>query len=542
MLLKRYSLITMGLVGLSFSLKAQVNPKEKLWQTLKTIQGNYVDSLTDETLVNAAIAGMMRELDPHSRYFSGVESAQMQEAMKGKFAGIGIQFLVEKDTAYITQVISGGPAEKAGLQAGDRIISIDNIPVTGTTNFEVMKKIRGEKGKPLTLVVRRRNNPADITKEIVRDVVADRSVRAAYMVNDSIGYISLRIFSETTRNEIDKAITDLQAKGMKSLILDLQGNGGGYVEAAIGVADEFLPKDKLVFYSVGRDKGKDYYYTGGFGRFTEGRLVVLIDQYTASASEILTGALQDWDRAAIVGRRSFGKGLMQRPVPVFDGSVLELTGARYYTPSGRSIQKPYHGSSYSDNVYTRLASGELTNEKVIHFPDSLKFTTLTGKRTVYGGGGIMPDRFIPLDTVEYNGWLQDVADHQLTGKITFDYLDTNRAKLLADYKDFKAFNQQYNVPDYLVQEVVGSAQAAGLPLLPGSKDRILPLLSLEIKGQLAAQLFAGNDYYLQVLNTDNGSFKEAMRLLEQPALMNNLLKPAPVAKEKVKETRKAKKK
>lgn len=534
MLLKRYSLITIGFVGLSFSMKAQVNPKEKLWQTLKAIQGNYVDSLTDEQLVNGAIAGMMRELDPHSRYFSRVESAQMQESMKGKFAGIGIQFLVEKDTVYITQIIGGGPAEKAGLQAGDKIISIDSVPVTGATNFEVMKKIRGDKGKPVTLVVRRRNNPVEMTKEIIRNVVADRSIRAAYMITDSIGYISLRIFSETTRNEMDKAIADLQTKGMKSLILDLQGNGGGYVEAAIGVADEFLPKDKLVFYSVGKDKGKDYYYTGGFGKFMDGRLVVLIDQYTASASEILTGALQDWDRAAIVGRRSFGKGLMQHPVPVFDGSVLELTGARYYTPSGRSIQKPYHGSAYDDNVYTRLASGELTNEKVIHFPDSLKYTTLTAKRIVYGGGGIMPDRFIPLDTVEYNGWLQEVADRQLTGKITFDYLDTNRAKLLADYQDFPAFNKQYNVPDYLVQEVVGTAQAAGLPLLQGSKDRILPLLSLEIKGQLAKQLFAGNDYYLQVLNTDNASIREALQLLEQPALMNSLLKPALVKKEKAK--------
>lgn len=532
MMLKKYALVALGVAGFSFHVKAQVNPKEKLWQTLKAIQGNYVDSLTDEALVNAAIAGMMRELDPHSRYFSGEEAAQMQEAMKGNFAGIGIQFMMQHDSLYITQIVSGGPAEKAGLQAGDRILTIDKAPVAGSANFAVMKKIRGEKGTPVTLEVLRKSNGTKFTTEIIRDVVADRSVRSAYMLTDKVGYISLRIFSETTRTEIDKALTQLKEQGMKSLILDLQGNGGGYVQAAIGVADEFLPKDKLVFYSVGKDKGKDYYYTGGFGNFMEGNLVVLIDQSTASASEILTGALQDWDRAVIVGRRSFGKGLMQRPVPVFDGSVLELTGARYYTPSGRSIQKPYHGASYNDNVQTRFASGELTNANVFHFPDSLKFTTLVNKRTVFGGGGIMPDLFIPLDTVEYNGWLQDVADQNLAGKITFDYLDSNRASLLSSYQDFKVFNKQFQVPGYLVQQVVGAAEKAGLPLQMAGKDRIISLLSLEIKGQLASQLFAGNDYYLRVLNTDNASIQEALQLLEQPARYAQQLKSPVVKKEK----------
>ncbi|PUZ26131.1 peptidase S41 [Chitinophaga parva] len=527
-LFKKYGGMVLALTCAMLQAKAQVNPKEKLWQTLKAIQGNYVDSLSDETLVNAAIAGMMSKLDPHSRYFSGDESAQMREAMQGKFAGIGIEFMVENDTVLVTQLVTGGPAEKAGLRAGDRILAIDKIPVAGATNFEVMKKIRGPQGKPVTLLIHRNNEAADVTKEIVRDFVVDRSVRAAYMVNDSIGYISLRIFSETTRSEVDKAITDLKAKGMKSLILDLQGNGGGYVEAAIGLADEFLPKDKLVFYSVGRDKGKDYYYTGGFGNFYEGNLVVLIDQYTASASEILTGSLQDWDRAVIVGRRSFGKGLMQKPVPVFDGSVLELTGARYYTPSGRSIQKPYHGSVYEDNVYTRLASGELTNASVIHFPDSLKYTTLKDKRIVYGGGGIMPDLFIPLDTVEYNGWLQNVAEHQLSGKITFDYLDSNRTALLAAYTDFNAFNKSYKVPGYLVQDVVGAADKAGFPLKENNRERMLGLLSLGIKGQLANQLYTGSDYYLQVLNTDNASFQAALQLLERPGGVAAVLK-SPVA-------------
>lgn len=536
----KYYFITLGLACTVFSLKAQVNPKEKLWQTLKSIQDNYVDSLSDDTLVDAAIAGMMSQLDPHSRYFSGQQASQMQEAMKGRYAGIGIEFMVEKDTVYVTQIINDGPADKAGLLAGDRILAIDHAPVTGSTNFEVMKKIRGERGKPVTLLVHRKGSSEDIAKEIARDFIVDRSIRTAYMVNDSIGYIALRIFSETTRNEMDKALADLKARGMKSLILDLQGNGGGYVQAAIGVADEFLPKDKLVFYSMGRDKGKDYYYTGGFGQFMEGNLIVLIDQYTASASEILTGALQDWDRAVIVGRRSFGKGLMQRPVPVFDGSVLELTGARYYTPSDRSIQKPYHGITYDDNVYTRLASGELTDVNRIHFPDSLKYTTLVAKRTVYGGGGIMPDRFIPLDTVEYNGWLQHLSEHQISGKPTFDYLDSNRTSLLTTYHDFDSFNKDYQVPEYLVQQVVTAADAAGFPLRDAGKDRMLSLLSLDIKGLLARQLFTGSDYYLQVLNTDNTSFKAALQLLKQPDGVKGLLSPAKEQPEKTKVKRKKK--
>jgi carboxyl-terminal processing protease len=522
MLLKRNAIVTMSLVCFSFTLYAQVNPKEKLAQAMKSIQDNYVDSLTDESLTDAAIAGMIRSLDPHSRYYSRTEAMQMQASMKGSFAGIGIQFMMQQDSLYVTQVISGGPAEKSGLLVGDRILSVNGQPVAGETNFSIMNKIRGEKGSPVALVLQRRS--ATLSKELVRASIADHSVRAAYMTGEKVGYISLRIFNQTTRTEIDKAIGDLKAKGMQSLVLDLQGNGGGYVEAAIGVADEFLKPDQLVFYSVGQDKGKDYYYTGGFGKFQEGKLVVLIDQNTASASEILTGALQDWDRAVIVGRRSFGKGLMQRPVPLFDGSVLELTGARYFTPSGRSIQKPYHGDTYSDNVQTRFASGELFDAAVVHFPDSLKYTTLVNKRAVYGGGGIMPDRYIPVDTVEDNGWLQDISALNLTGSVSISYMDLNREKLLAAYKDFDAFNKQFSVPAALTQQIVTSAEKAGFPLHSGSKDRIISLLALEVKGQVANQLFGGNDYYIQVMNSDNRSLQEALHLLANPAAFAGQLK------------------
>jgi carboxyl-terminal processing protease len=527
MQLRKLCALMIACISLSATLHAQVNPKERLWQTLKAIQGNYVDSLTDNQLVEAAIAGMMSRLDPHSRYFSRQDSEEMQESMKGKFAGIGIQYMMENDSLYITQIIDGGPAAKAGLQAGDRILRIDSQSVTGSdqTNYTVMKKIRGKKGSALSLEILRKYTGAILKKELVRDFVADHSVKAAYMVNATTGYIALRIFNETSRQEMDKALIALKKQGMQNLVLDLQGNGGGYVQSAIGVADEFLQKDQLVFYSEGRDKGRDYYYSGGFGQFPEGKLVVLIDQSTASASEILTGALQDWDRAVIVGRRSFGKGLMQRPVPVFDGSVLELTGARYYTPSGRSIQKPYKGAQYEDNALTRLQSGELLNGKVFHFPDSLKYKTLVNKRTVFGGGGIMPDLYVPIDTIELSSGFQDLAASGLINKFSFEYLDANRAQLLESYKDFPSFNKQFTVQAALLQQVISAAAKAGIALPDANKERLLALLSLEIKGQLASQLYAGSQFYLQVVNTGNASLNAALRLLEKSSQYNKFLKP-----------------
>lgn len=527
MQLKKWGALLLAVSGLAGSLHAQVNPKEKLWQTLKAIQGNYVDSLTDDQLVEAAITGMMNRLDPHSRYFSKQESSEMNESMQGKFAGIGIQYMMENDSLYITQIMEGGPAEKAGLQAGDRILRIDSLAVTGNgqTNYSVMKKIRGKKGSALSLEILRKYTGAVLKKELVRDFVADRSVKAEYMLDAKTGYINLRIFNSTTRQEMDKALIALKKQGMKNLVLDLQGNGGGYVQSAIGVADEFLQKDQLVFYSEGRDKGRDYYYSGGFGQFPEGKLVVLIDQSTASASEILTGALQDWDRALVIGRRSFGKGLMQRPVPVFDGSVLELTGARYFTPSGRSIQKPYKGSQYEDNAQTRLQSGELLNGKVFHFPDSLRYKTLLNKRTVFGGGGIMPDVYVPIDTVEFSGWLQDLSASGLASKYSFEYLDANRGQLLEQYKDFASYNKQFTVPSSLLQQIETAAKKAGIAEPAANKQRLQSLLALDLKAQLASQLYSGNNYYLQVMNTDNASLKEALRLIEQSTQYSKLLKP-----------------
>ncbi|MDQ1090143.1 S41 family peptidase [Siphonobacter sp. SORGH_AS_1065] len=510
-----YLALALGLLTIS-GVNAQVNPKEKFASALRAIEANYVDPTDDEQLTDAAIRAMIKELDPHSQYMSRKEAEAMNQAMSGNYAGIGIQYLMQNDSLFITQIVPEGPAEKAGLRAGDRIIAIDGQQLAGNglSNLDIMKKIRGEKGQPISLTLVRRSSPDPLTVALTRGTIPNRSIRSYYMVDKTIGYISLGIFNTTTRSELDQALNALKAQGMKSLILDLQGNGGGYVQAAIGAADEFLNQEKLVFYSVPRDGGKDYYYTGGQGQFMTGNMVVLIDQSTASSSEILTGALQDWDRAVVVGQRSFGKGLMQKPVTLLDGSVLQLTGARYYTPAGRSIQKPYHGHAYEDNLTTRLKSGELTDAQNIHFPDSLKYKTLVGKRTVYGGGGIMPDVFVPIDTLEFSPYFQQLVGSGIISQIAFEYMDQNRATLQKQYPDFQSYEKNFQLPADLMERL------AKMGITPKGNEatqaRLKTMAELHLKAQIASQLFGSNTYYQRMLNSENGSYLRAIAILKKP--------------------------
>ncbi len=512
---KSYVTLALGLLTIS-GVTAQVNPKEKFASALKAIEAHYVDPTDDEQLTDAAIRAMIKELDPHSQYMSRKEAEAMSQAMSGNYAGIGIQYLMQNDSLFITQIVPEGPAEKAGLRAGDRIIAIDGQKLAGNglSNLDIMKKIRGEKGQNISLTLVRRSSPNPLTVALTRGTIPDKAIRSYYMVDKSIGYISLGIFNSTTRYELDQALNALKAQGMKSLILDLQGNGGGYVQAAIAAADEFLSQEKLVFYSVPRDGGKDYYYTGGQGQFMAGPMVVLIDQATASSSEILTGALQDWDRAVVIGQRSFGKGLMQKPVKLLDGSVLQLTGARYFTPAGRSIQKPYHGHAYEDNLKTRLKSGELTNAQNIHFPDSLKYRTLVGKRTVYGGGGIMPDVFVPIDTLEFSPYLQQLLGSGMIGQIAFEYMDQNRATLQKKYTDFQTYEKDFQVPAELMERLTKTG------IMPSGNEstqlRLKTLVQLHLKAQIASQLFNSNKYYQRTLNSENGSYLRAIAILKKP--------------------------
>ena len=362
------------------------------------------------------------------------------------------------------------------------------------------------------------------------------------MVDEEIGYISLVIFNATTRQEIDAAIEQLQQKGMKKLILDLQGNGGGYVQSAIGVVDEFLPNEKIVFYSMSNEGIKDYYFTGGYGRFYDGEMVVLIDESTASASEIVSGALQDWDRAVIVGRRSFGKGLMQKPFELPDGSVLQLTGARYFTPADRSIQRPYDKGSadYFADFNRRMASKELLEEGHVVFADSLKHNTLTTKRTVYGGGGIMPDKFIPIDADVYSEWMAQLMQSGLLVKFGFDYVQKHRSELLAEFKNFKSFNTAYTVPESMISGILANAPKLKLelPETAGAKASI----ALEMKAQIASLLYTGYDYQTRVRTEATDSFKEAVTILKDQKMYNALLNktenPAATTKKQVKNKKK----
>ena len=397
----------------------------KLQLALYAISNLYVDSTSETKLVEDAIVGMLEKLDPHSTYTDPEETKEMTEPLQGNFDGIGIQFNMLTDTLYVIQVIPGGPSEKVGLMAGDRIIMVDDTLIAGVKmkNTDVMKRLRGPKNTEVRVKVLRGGVPDLIEFKITRGKIPVYSLDAAYMADKTTGYIKLNRFAASSADEFREALEKLKKQGMKNLILDLQGNGGGYLNIAIDLADEFLGKDKLIVYTEGNKQPREEAKSSARGGFEEGRLVVLVDETSASASEIVTGAIQDWDRGVVVGRRTFGKGLVQRPIDLPDGSMIRLTIARYYTPSGRCIQKPYDKTAnpdgtlsgennlekYNQELIDRFNHGELMHADSIHFPDSLKYQTKKLARTVYGGGGIMPDFFVPIDTTQYTDYHRNIV-------------------------------------------------------------------------------------------------------------------------------------
>ncbi|HQX69038.1 MAG TPA: S41 family peptidase, partial [Bacteroidia bacterium] len=404
----------------------------KINDVVNYIRQEYVDTINQQELVNSSITQILQNLDPHSSYIPADELKSVNEPLEGNFEGIGIEFHIQYDTIMVVSTIAGGPSETIGLRPGDRIVEVDKKKVAGIgiKNEDVFKYLRGQEGTKVALKVKRSGIEKLLDFTIVRGKIPIRSIETSFMANANTGFIKISRFSATTYDEFMEAVEALKKQGMQNLILDLRGNPGGYLDAATMLADEFLPDKKLIVYTEGKARPRKNYYATEKGDFEKGKVFVLIDEGSASASEILAGALQDWDRAEIIGRRSFGKGLVQEQTLFPDGSAMRLTVARYYTPTGRSIQKPYKNGymAYEEEVYDRFKHGEMVNADSTHFNDSLKYTTPGGK-IVYGGGGIMPDVFIPIDTTADNEFARSVFGLGLVSRFSYDYTDKHRNKL-----------------------------------------------------------------------------------------------------------------
>lgn len=436
-----------------------------------------------------------------------------------------------EDTLLVIQPVSNGPSEKVGILAGDRIVAVNDSAIAGVkmSTEDIMSRLRGPKGSEVKLTVVRRGVDDALFFNVKRDKIPILSLDASYMIQPKTGYIRINRFGATTAEEFTTALKALQTQGMKDLILDLQGNGGGYLNAAIDLANEFLQQKELIVYTEGRAAQRSNFHARGTGNFKEGRLIVLVDEYSASASEIVTGAIQDWDRGVVVGRRTFGKGLVQRPIDLPDGSMIRLTIARYYTPSGRCIQKPYDRTAnldgkgagegngqekYNMELLERFNHGEMMHADSIHFPDSLKCSTKKLGRTVYGGGGIMPDYFVPIDTTQYTDYHRNLVAKGIIIKATTKYIENHRKELQEKYKKFEAFNSKFNIGEPILADIRAAAEKEKVEFNEEQYNKSLPLIKTQLKALIARDLWDMNEYY-QVMNATNNSVQQALRILNE---------------------------
>ena len=483
------------------------------------IKSLYVEEVDEQKLVEDAIRGMLEKLDPHSTYTTPKETKAMTEPLNGSFEGIGVQFNMVEDTLIVIQPVINGPSEKVGIVAGDRIVMVNDTTIAGVkmSKEEIMRRLRGPKGTIADLRIVRPGIKDLLTFKVKRDKIPVHTVDASYMLKPGVGYIRIGSFGATTYDEFKERMAQLKAEGMKDLVLDLQENGGGYLQAAADLAGEFLEPGDLIVYTEGRQVPRRDYKADRNGSFRQGRLVVLVDQFTASAAEIVTGAIQDQDRGLVVGRRTYGKGLVQRPIELLDGSMIRLTIAHYFTPSGRCIQKPYEKGdkkSYDKDLLNRLNSGELTNADSIHFADSLKFQTLKKQRTVSGGGGIMPDYFIPLDTTRYTRYHRELAAKSVIIQQNLRYVDKNRKALKKQYPDFAKFKAEFEIPQSLVDAIVKEGEKQNIKHKDDAEmQQTLPYLRLQMKALIARDLWDMNEYF-SVFNEDSEAVKKALELLQ----------------------------
>ena len=519
---KHLILFALGM-GILFTIQAQeaeVNfgSMRKLVMTEGAISGLYVEEVDEEKIVEAAIRAMLSKLDPHSTYNDAEEVKKLNEPLQGNFEGIGVQFNIAEDTLLVIQTVSGGPSQRVGILAGDRIVSVNDTAIAGVKmdRTEIMKRLRGPKGTQVELGVVRRSTGEKLTFVVTRDKIPVTTLEASYMAAPGIGYIRLGSFGLTSHDEVAEAMGKLRKQGMKDLILDLQDNGGGYLQAAVDIANEFLEKDQLIVYTEGRRVPRQDFLAPGGGQFRKGRLVVLVNEYSASASEIVTGAIQDWDRGYVIGRRSFGKGLVQRPVNFPDGSMIRLTVAHYYTPSGRCVQKPYgEDTDYQKDLLNRYEHGEMMSADSIQFPDSLKYATRILGRTVYGGGGIMPDEFIPLDTVSYTRYHRELVAKGVINQANLYFIDQYRDEWEKQYPTFAKFEKKFEVTDEMLDYVLRKAEEDKVTFNEEAYNASKPLMKLQLKALIARDLWTMSEYF-QIINAgNNDSYQAALRYLEK---------------------------
>lgn len=518
--MRRYICLLLFYIFTFLPLSAQLksdSPLRKLQIAEMAITNFYVDSVNEQKLSEDAIRGMLKGLDPHSTYTDAKETKAMNEPLQGDFEGIGVQFNMIEDTLVVIQPIVNGPSQKVGILAGDRIVSVNDSTIAGVKmpRIDIMKMLRGKKGTKVKLGIVRRGVNGILTFVVTRDKIPVHTLNAAYMIRPGVGYICLESFGMKTHEEFMDAVRGLEKQGMKSLILDLQDNGGGYLQAAVQIANEFLKDNEMIVYTEGRNVRRQNYKAIGNGRLQKMRVYVLVNEFTASAAEIVTGAIQDNDRGTVVGRRTFGKGLVQRPFDFPDGSMMRLTIAHYYTPSGRCIQKPYKKGDLKDyemDLEKRLKHGELTNPDSIHFDTSQKFYTLRNHRVVYGGGGIMPDYFVPLDTTKYTKYHRLLAAKNIIMNAYLKYVDANRTTLKDLYKSFDTFNKNYVVPQSLLDTIIAEGKKEKVePKDKAELTATMPYIKVQLKALVARDLWDMNEYY-RVWNEQSDIVNKAVQL------------------------------
>ena len=530
--MKKISLAVTMCLALSFTLSAQRSlPQalQKLMNAEYAISSLYVDSVNEDKLVEEAIKGMLESLDPHSSYTDAKETKELEEPLQGEFSGVGIQFNMNKDTLYVIQTVPGGPSERVGVLAGDRIIYVNDTIIAGVKmkNSDIQKRLRGKKGTNVTIKVKRPGVKELITFRITRDNIPLHSIDAQYMLDERTGYLRISRFGAKTHEEMMDALKELKKQGMTQLIMDLSDNGGGYLNAAIDMCNEFLDRGQLMVYTEGENSPRNEANANGWGEYQDLHMVVMVNQYSASAAEIFAGAMQDWDRAVIVGRRTFGKGLVQRPFKFEDGSMMRLTVARYYTPSGRCIQKPYNRGdkkAYEKELLDRANEGEYYSLDSIQFNDSLRYTTRLNHRIIYGGGGVMPDVYVPIDTSEYSTYYRDLSAKGILNQYVIKYVDKNRKSIAKQYSTLDAFDRGFAVSDEMMRDLIAMGEQDSVKF-DEEKYRTSELLLKDIvKGLIARDVYGDQSAYNVIINHRNPDLKAAIEVLNDHERFDRLLR------------------